>query len=138
MLFSLYPSLTKKAFRIRYLFHCKKVSIYGDQNYQDGPQKCCGGRLIQQQAPEEEQRDQQEQDGGASYVRLQIRHEESSEDDIGRRSYESDDFEFMDNNYFRGGQRFTIQVAHAPSAQAIRNNPTLARPSSSYNMVIGG
>ena len=31
------------------------------------------------------------------------RQEESDDDAFGRRSYESDDFEFMDNNYFRGG-----------------------------------
>ena len=59
-------------------------------------QVCCGGYLL----PAEEQIVEEPQD--ESIHGLQIREQESDED-YGRRNYESDDFEFMDNNYFVGG-----------------------------------
>ena len=106
MLFSLYPNLTRKAKSIREFFHftyCKKTDNH------DGKQMtiCCGGRLLaseenssSEQVEEEQMMIDREEQGSDSGRDAEL---SSSEDDVGRRSYESDDFEFMDNNYFRGG-----------------------------------
>ena len=53
------------------------------------------------------------------------------------RSYASDDFDFMDRNYFAGG--VTNAAARAPPApQVVARNPTLATPSASVHAAING
>ena len=56
--------------------------------------------------------------------------------DFDRRSYASDDFEFMDTNYFRGGM--DTRNADRALERGSTSNPQMAMPSAGINAVISG
>ena len=53
------------------------------------------------------------------------------------RSYASDDFDFMDRNYFNNGVTNAL-VRAPPTPRVVAINPTLATPSASTYAVING
>ena len=100
MLFALYPTLSGRSNRLIGFFHqCKSGHSAKEEAIDDFEAYYMSFFKTDLQQERENGREEQKIDSAEESVSLQ----NDSDTDPERRNYESDDFEFMDNNYFIGG-----------------------------------